>query len=168
MTPDRAHPRVPIVFCGFCDLRRGYPSVRLTDRGRPISDLTDRLGYEDLRRDAEVVLSRLIPVERELRDDTGRWYLTRVLPYRSAADRIEGIAITFIDITTQKNAEEALRASEEQLSIELESRQKLHALVSRLLTKPDIAAALRSVLLLCKAHVSQHHRNLSSILQVHS
>jgi two-component system CheB/CheR fusion protein len=81
-------------------------NVRITDRGRPISDLTHRLGYGDLTNDAQAVLTRLVPVERELQDDAGRWYLTRVHPYRSNDDRIEGIVVTFIDITDRKDAEE--------------------------------------------------------------
>jgi two-component system CheB/CheR fusion protein len=90
-------------------------NIRGTDRGRSISDLTHKLGYDELRKDAETVLSRLIPIEREVHDDAGRWYLTRVLPYRSTNDRIEGIVITFIDIDTRKRAEDALRRSEERL-----------------------------------------------------
>jgi PAS domain S-box-containing protein len=90
-------------------------NVRFTDRGRPISDLTDRLGYSGLRQDAEAVLSRLAPIERELQDDAGRWYLVRVLPYRSTEERIEGIVVTFVDIDTRKKAEERLRANEERL-----------------------------------------------------
>jgi len=81
-------------------------NIRITDRGRPISDLTHRLGYADLITDAQSVLNRLVPVERELPDDAGRWYLTRVHPYRSNDDRIEGIVVTFIDITDRKDAEE--------------------------------------------------------------
>jgi two-component system CheB/CheR fusion protein len=88
-------------------------NVRITDRGRPISDLTHRLGYVQLTEDGESVLVRLIPVEREIRDDAGRWYLTRVMPYRSTEDRIEGIVITFVEITARKLAEAALRDSEE-------------------------------------------------------
>ncbi len=90
-------------------------NVRVTDRGRPISDLTHRLGYPGLQRDAEAVLSSLMPIEREVQDNDGRWYLTRVLPYRSTEDRIEGVVLTFVDIDTRKKAEEALRASEERL-----------------------------------------------------
>ncbi len=90
-------------------------NVRITDRGRPISDLTHRLGYPNLRQDAEAVLRSLAPIEREVQDETGRWYLTRVLPYRSAEDRIDGIVLTFVDIDIRKKAEEALRASEERL-----------------------------------------------------
>ena len=83
-------------------------NIRLTDRGRPLSDITHRLGYDDLHADAEKVLRHLVPVEREVQDEKGRWYLTRVRPYRSTDDRIEGVVITFVDITTRKEAEEAL------------------------------------------------------------
>ncbi len=86
-------------------------NIRISDRGRPISDLTHRLGYEQLRSDTESVLNRLIPVEREIQDDAGHWYLTRVLPYRSTEDRIEGIVLTFTDISAQKEAERVLRSS---------------------------------------------------------
>src|SRR5262249_29391793 len=50
-----------------------------------------------------------------VQDDAGRWYLTRVLPYRSTDDRIEGVVITFVDIDSRKRSAEALRASEERL-----------------------------------------------------
>jgi two-component system CheB/CheR fusion protein len=84
-------------------------NVRPVDRGRPLSDLTRRLGYDALDRDVEEVLRTLVPVEREVQDEGGRWYLTRVLPYRSTDDRIEGVVITFFEITERKRAEEALR-----------------------------------------------------------
>jgi two-component system CheB/CheR fusion protein len=121
-------------------------SVRTTDRGRPISDLTARIGYPELRQDAIVVLQRLTSVERELRDEVGRWYLTHVHPYRSAEDRIEGVVITFVDITTRKQAEESAGASENRLTAELEAMKRLHSLVSRLIVTPDLATALRDVL----------------------
>lgn len=88
-------------------------SIRVADRGRPISDLTHRLGYSQLSTDAYTVLDRLVPIEREIRDEAGRWYLTRVLPYRSTEDRIEGVVITFVEITDRKLAENALRESEQ-------------------------------------------------------
>src|SRR5262249_3359042 len=65
--------------------------------------------------DANAVLTRLIPIEREVQDDSGQWYFTRVLPYRSTEDRIEGVVITFTEITRRLKAETALRASEERL-----------------------------------------------------
>jgi len=84
-------------------------SVQLTDRGRPISDFTHRFGSEDLVADAQRVIDKLIPIDRELQDDQGRWHMTRVLPYRSDEDRIEGVVITFVDITERKRSEDETR-----------------------------------------------------------
>jgi PAS domain S-box-containing protein len=77
--------------------------------------LKHRLVYGELRGDAEAVIGSLMPVEREVQDDHGRWYVARVRAYRSVEDRIEGVVITFVDIDTRKRAEEGLRASEERL-----------------------------------------------------
>jgi two-component system CheB/CheR fusion protein len=90
-------------------------NIRTTDHGRPISDLTHRLGYPELRSDAATVLNRMIPIEREIQDDSGRWFMARVLPYHSAEGHIEGVVITFFDITSRRLAEDALRLNEERL-----------------------------------------------------
>ena len=99
-------------------------SVRPADRGRPLSDLTHRLDHGELQDEVEGVLRTLIPVEREIQDAEGRWYLTRILPYRSAEDRIEGAVITFVDITRRKEAEEKLRSLNETLEREVEERTR--------------------------------------------
>ncbi|HEU0201110.1 MAG TPA: chemotaxis protein CheB [Burkholderiaceae bacterium] len=121
-------------------------NVRPADRGRPLTDLTHRLGYDELMSDAQSVLDRLATAEREVQDATGAWYLTRLLPYRSSQDRIEGVVITFFDITERKRNEEALRQSERHLAAELEAMKHLHGLVTRLLVAPDLPAALDKVL----------------------
>lgn len=86
-----------------------------TDRGRPIADLRNRLGYDELEKDADQVLSSLIPVEKEFADDSGNYFLARILPYRGGDDRIEGVVVTFIDITERHQVEQQLRESEERL-----------------------------------------------------
>jgi PAS domain S-box-containing protein len=83
------------------------------DIGRPLSDITNKLEGEDINRDAEVVLERLHIIEREVKAIDGRLFMMRVLPYRTEEDRINGVVITFFDITERKNSEEALRQSEE-------------------------------------------------------
>ncbi|SFH17432.1 CheR family methyltransferase [Modicisalibacter xianhensis] len=92
-------------------------NIRVADRGRPLSDLTHRLGYASLTNDAQHVLHELAPLSREIQDDLGRWYLTRIRPYRSSDDYISGVVITFIDITDRKRFEEDLRASEERFRV---------------------------------------------------
>ena len=92
-------------------------NIRPADRGRLITDLTHRLNYSELIADAEQVIKKLITIEREIKDNAGKWYLVRLLPYRTTEDRIEGVVITFIDITSRKNYEEKLLESEEHLKL---------------------------------------------------
>ncbi len=84
------------------------------DIGQPISHLKQRVEYPELSIDSEQVLRTLVPVEREVRSD-GRWFLARVLPYRTLEDYIAGVVLTFIDITDRKSFESALRATEQRL-----------------------------------------------------
>ncbi len=88
-------------------------NIRASDRGRPITELRHRLGYDQLKQDAFRVLERLTPVEREVQSESGEWYLTRVNPYRSSSDQIQGVVITLVEITKLKNAELSTRDSEE-------------------------------------------------------
>jgi len=77
-----------------------------TDIGRPVSDIVSKLEYEYLLRDAKEVLDTLVFKEKEIRDKKGFWYLTRILPYRTVDNIIDGAVITFIDITARKRAEQ--------------------------------------------------------------
>jgi PAS domain S-box-containing protein len=83
------------------------------DLGRPLSDITNRLADDGILGDAETVLEKLSPVERQVRTTEDRVYLMRILPYRTTDDRIQGTVATFFDITERKRAEEALRVNEE-------------------------------------------------------
>ncbi|MFA9480217.1 CheR family methyltransferase [Phycisphaerales bacterium AB-hyl4] len=73
--------------------------LETSDRGRPINRAMMRLTDESLLGEAAAVLDRLSPVEKEIRTATGTWYTMRVLPYRTAQNRIEGVVLTFTDVT---------------------------------------------------------------------
>lgn len=121
-------------------------NMRAADRGRPLSDLTHRLGYAGLLGDAQGVLERLVPVEREVEDHEGRWYLARLLPYRSPDDRIEGVVLTFVDITTRRSAEAALVESRLALAAELELSRALSAVMTRAVAAESMHAAAELIL----------------------
>jgi two-component system CheB/CheR fusion protein len=104
-------------------------NVRNTDRGRPLADLTHRLGYGGLLEDAKRVLETLVPAEREVESEDGRWHLVRVMPYRTVEDRIEGVVITLVDVTTLKRTEESLRESEEKYRTLFNSMDEAYAVV---------------------------------------
>ena len=80
------------------------------DVGRPITDLASDLDYPDLVENLREVLSTLVFKERTIRTRDGRWYSVRIMPYRTQDDRIDGLVITFSDVSTAKKLEAELRA----------------------------------------------------------
>ena len=70
-----------------------------SDMGRPLADIRCELLDVDLLTDAQAVLDTLTPVEREVRTAGGTWYLTRIKPYRTLDNVIDGVVLTFNDVT---------------------------------------------------------------------
>ena len=78
------------------------------DMGRPLSDITRKLKYDELAEDAAKVLRELGIIEREVQNNAGAWFLARIGPYRTLEDKIDGVVMTFVDITRRKLSEEKL------------------------------------------------------------
>jgi len=84
-------------------------SLRESDIGRPLSDLTTSLQYPELHEDALSTLRTLMPSEKQILGTDGRWFTVRIMPYRRLDNMIDGVVITLVDITTTKQLESALR-----------------------------------------------------------
>lgn len=80
-----------------------------TDVGRPLSHITNRLDPDNFQDDANKSLQNLQTFEREVHAGDGRFFIARFSPYRTLDDKIEGVVISFINITEREKAEEHIR-----------------------------------------------------------
>jgi two-component system CheB/CheR fusion protein len=94
------------------------------DVGRPITDIASALLYPQLAEDARQVLRTLEKAERQLSIADGSWFSARILPYRTLENVIDGVVITFTDITSLKKLELELRNTEEQLRKKMKKDSK--------------------------------------------
>jgi two-component system CheB/CheR fusion protein len=79
------------------------------DTGRPITDITSELDYPELADDAREVLRTLVFKEKQVSTRGGRWFDVRILPYRTLDNVIDGVVITFTDVTARKQLEGRFR-----------------------------------------------------------
>jgi PAS domain-containing protein len=84
-------------------------SLRESDVGRPLSDLTTSLQYPTLHEDALETLRTLAFSEKQIPTTDGRWFSIRIMPYRRVDNMIDGVVITMVDITATKKLETELR-----------------------------------------------------------
>ncbi|MDO8250298.1 MAG: PAS domain-containing protein, partial [Rhodoferax sp.] len=85
------------------------------DTGRPITDIVTDLNYPDMVPDAREVLRTLAFREKDVPTTDGRWFKVRTMPYRTHENRIDGLVITFSDITASKTLELELCATQARL-----------------------------------------------------
>ncbi len=95
------------------------------DIGRPFTDQVSQLIYPKLTEDALEVLRTLIFIEKQIPTEDGRWFSTRIMPYRTFDDRIDGLVITFIDITDLKQADEKLNETGQMFQLLLNSTSEV-------------------------------------------
>ncbi|MBF0588480.1 MAG: PAS domain-containing protein [Magnetococcales bacterium] len=77
-----------------------------SDIGRPLGDIATSLISQPLSQEAEAVLEDLVPREKEVQITDGKWFFMRMKPYRTTENVIDGVVITFMDITLQKQQEQ--------------------------------------------------------------
>ena len=92
-----------------------------SDIGRPFTDQVSDLDYPELATDALEVLRTLTFIQKQITTSDGRWFSTRIMPYRTFDDRIDGLVITFFNISDHKK-----------LEVELNEKRQMHNLLLNL------------------------------------
>jgi len=99
----------------FTDPVANIFKVRNSDIGRPLTDLGSKLLYPEMDSDAHQVLKTLTSIETPITTLDGKWFKIRIMPYRTLDDRIDGLVVTFNDITVSKKLEVKLKEANEAL-----------------------------------------------------
>lgn len=92
-------------------------NITQADLGRPLDHFTSKLEHGPLIEDAAEVLRTLRTAEREVRSQGRRWFLMRLVPYRTTDDHIDGVVLTFVDITHAREDRERLREQAKVISL---------------------------------------------------
>jgi len=114
----------------FTDSLTNIFKLQPSDIGRQFTDLVTDLQYPEIVTHCKQVLKTLITTEAAVITFDGRWFNVRTMPYRTLDDRIDGLVITFNDITNAKGIEDELRESEKRYSyllLNLEAGIVVHA-----------------------------------------
>jgi two-component system CheB/CheR fusion protein len=98
--------------------------LRSSDIGRPFTDIANHLKYSEMSSHSENVLRTLVSREMAIATDDGRWFNVRIMPYRTMDDRIDGVVITFSNITVYKNLENELEKLNEKCGLKDKKEEK--------------------------------------------
>ena len=117
------------------------------DIGRPLADLQSLSSDGALSDDARTVLKDLEPIDREIETTAGCYFIRRIMPYRADNSRIEGVVITFIDISERKQIKQALEVAMQQAERANAAKSRFLAAASHDLRQPLQTLALLQGLL---------------------
>lgn len=119
----------------FTDSLTNIFKLRQVDIGRPFTDQVSELQYPDIDNDCYQVLKTLLAKESLITTSDNRWFNVRIMPYRTLDDRIDGLVITFNDITLSKNSEYGLRMSEERFRSLFETMSEMIEIIELIYDK---------------------------------
>ena len=120
----------------FTPATRAMFSLRPGDIGRPLADLSPLSSDTTILNDARSVLADQMPVEREIegRDDT--WFRRRILPYKTQGGQVEGVVVTYADVTERRKINAALGAAERTARLANTAKTRFLAVASHDLRQP--------------------------------
>jgi two-component system CheB/CheR fusion protein len=127
-------PKLNIRF--FTPATKSLFSILPGDIGRPLSDLHSLAADGALLADARAVFEGSAPIEREIAAENGVWFTRRILPYRADNNAVEGVVVTFTDITDRQRAAEALDDAKKEADLANLAKSRFLAAASHDLRQP--------------------------------
>ncbi len=131
----------------FTPATRSLFNVIPGDIGRPLADLKSLSSDTALTEDARAVLSQLAPIEREIKTSADMWFMRRILPYRTHDKNVEGVVITFTDISERKAIKKALEEAKQAAELANAAKSRFLAAASHDLRQPLQTLTLLQALL---------------------
>ena len=122
-------------------------TIIASDVGRPLADLHSLSDDRSLADDARTVLANLAPIDREIATQPDVWFTRRILPYRTSDDDVEGVVITFSNITERKRMRVSLETAKGQAERATVAKSRFLATASHELRQPLQTFALLQGLL---------------------
>ena len=132
-----------------------------SDVGRLLSDLVNDLDYAALQKDARRVLETLVFVEKQVSThDDNRWFKVRIMPYRTQDNVIDGVVITFVDMTDLERTTSTLN----------EVLEVLYSRFKNPSNEPDTVSTLETILETAQLLLEKDAENqpLKLVTQAHS
>lgn len=86
-----------------------------TDIGRPISHISNNIAYQDLMQDINYVLKTSNSLTKNIQVADSTWFQMRIMPYLREGKQMDGVVLTFVDITAMKQAEKQLKKANKKL-----------------------------------------------------
>lgn len=131
----------------FTPATKALFNVIPSDVGRPLADLNSLTIDRSILIDAREVLKSHTPVECEIESTNDAWYIRRISPYRAHDGAVEGVVITFTDVTERKHISKALEAAKQQADLATVAKSRFLAAASHDLRQPLQTLALLQGLL---------------------
>ena len=147
----------------FTPATRALFNVIPSDVGRPLTDLKSLAPDDALLDDAQTVFKNQTPFEREIQGQSDHWFVRRIMPYRASDDKIEGVVITYEDVTERRRTAEALSAAKRQAELASLAKSRFLAAASHDLRQPLQTLALLQGLLAKKVVGEKAQRLIGGI-----
>jgi two-component system CheB/CheR fusion protein len=120
----------------FTPATKSLFSVIPSDIGRPLADLSSLAADDALPEDARTVLRTHAPIEQEIEARSGAFYMRRILPYLTQDNRVEGVVITFTDVSERRHTADVLEVAKRQAELANVAKSRFLAAASHDLRQP--------------------------------